>query len=209
LAFPSGRGGVPIIGSPFLPDHWAYGGTFGMSETADAEAARSMLAEAGHPDGLDAALSVYTNFPFLRLPAEPIQAQLAEAGIRVELRLIEGTAFAESLNEGDFQVALYGNSGLTDPDDWFTGPLHSESGSNVVGWADPTADELMERGRTTVDQEARKAIYDELTAYVIEQAPIAWVYHTTQFEGFAPYVKGFEHWANTSHLGLITTWLDR
>lgn len=207
LAF-LGVGGEPIVGSPLPPTSWAYG-TFGESATADIEGARSLLAEAGHPDGLDAVLSIQTNFPFLRDPAEPIQAQLAQAGINIELRPDEFGTFFTQLQEGDFQIALFGNSGLADPDDYFFPTLHSGSPGNFPRYSDANADRLIDEGRTTLDQDARKAVYDELQTYLIDQAPIAYVYYSTQFEGMAPYVKGFEHWTNTSHLGLATTWLDR
>ncbi len=207
LAF-LGVGGEPIIGSPLPPSSWAYG-TFGEQPTADIEGARALLAEAGFPDGLQAVLSIQTNFPFLRDPAEPIQAQLAEAGIDIELRPDEFGTFFTQLREGDFQIALFGNSGLADPDDYFFPTLHTGSGGNFPRYSDATVDRLIDEGRTTIDQDARAAIYAELQAYLVEQAPIAYVYYSTQFEGMAPDVEGFEHWTNTSHLGLATTWLDR
>lgn len=207
LAF-LGLGGEPIVGSPLPPDSWAYG-TFGQQPTADLDGARALLAEAGFPDGFTATLSVQSNFPFLRAPAEPIQAQLAQIGVNLELKVDEFGTFFESVRTGDYQVALFGNSGLADPDDYFYPSLHSAGGSNFVQWADPTFDALVDEGRTTVDQDARRVIYDELQAYLMEQVPIAYVYYSTQYEGFAPYVKGFVHWTNTSHLGLATTWLDR
>ncbi len=207
LAF-FGVGGEPIVGSPLPPDSWAYG-TFGQSSGPDIEGAKALLAEAGYPDGFDTVLSVQSNFPFLRAPAEPIQAELAAIGVNVDLQVDEFGTFFDHVLSGDYQMALFGNSGLADPDDYFFTSLDSEGGSNFVRWSDPTFDALVDQGRTTIDQDARKEIYDQLQEYLMEQVPIAYLYYSTQFEGFRPDVKGFEHWTNTSHLGLATTWLDR
>jgi peptide/nickel transport system substrate-binding protein len=41
----------------------------------------------------------------------------------------------------------------------------------------------------------------------MDTMPMVFIYHSTQYEAVRKAVRGFEHWPNTSYLGLRRTWM--
>lgn len=77
--------GTAIPNSNFIQD-----GLIGADDSAeqfeyDPEKAKALLAEAGYPNGYDLTITVNTKYPTSVKIATAIQAQMAEAGIRVEI----------------------------------------------------------------------------------------------------------------------------
>jgi peptide/nickel transport system substrate-binding protein len=68
-------------------------------------------------------------------------------------------------------------------------------------------DALLEEGRRVSDETERKAIYDEAQARILELSPQVFLFHSAQYEAHRTNVEGFEHFPNTSYLGLRTTYL--
>ena len=58
-------------------------------------------------------------------------------------------------------------------------------------------------------QEERQAVYEEAQQLILEESPHVFLFHSAQYEALQSYVQGFEHFPNTSYLGLRTTWLER
>ena len=177
--------------------------------TRDVARARALLAEAGLPNGFAITLTCTSTYDFLRTPAEVIVANLQDIGVRVRLRVLDWSLFLPQVVERRFAMALWGESGLADPDDFLYETLHSRGGQNVGAFADPELDRLLEAGRQTVEVEARTRIYDLAQRRVLAAAPHAFLFHSAQHEALRRWVHGFAHYFNTSYLGLRTTWLDR
>ena len=105
-------------------------------------------------------------------------------------------------------ATVIGSSGLSDPDDYLYDIFFSESGGKYNNFSDPELDKLLEQGRLVADQNKRKAIYDKVQARILQLVPMVFLFHSAQYEGLSRSVKGFEHFPNTSYLGLRTTWLE-
>lgn len=78
----------------------------------DVDAAQALLAEAGHPDGLDLALAL--NEADVAL-AEVLQAQWAKAGIRVNLTVLPAAAIAQNYVQRTHPFVLDSYSGRQSP----------------------------------------------------------------------------------------------
>jgi ABC-type transport system substrate-binding protein len=60
------------------------------------------------------------------------------------------------------------------------GVFHSSSypgGSNYFGYSNAKVDELLAKGRVTVDRDARKPLYQEAQAIIAEEVPYIPVYY--------------------------------
>ena len=200
-------GGTVMKGGPMPPGHWAY--IDYQLYKQDYAKAKQLLAEAGHPNGFTAEMLVNSNFAMLRTPAEVIQKQLKPLGISLTIRLDEWTSYIKSVRTGQYQVTILGTSGLSDPDDYFFLQMHSKAGNNRVFWRNGDFDRLVEEGRRTVESAKRRSLYEQVQKLVIDQAPMAYMFYSNQYEAMSKRVKGFVHWTNTSYLGFATTWLDR
>jgi peptide/nickel transport system substrate-binding protein len=89
--------GTPI-GSHFAPHHPDYIDLTGQSNY-DPELARSLLAEAGYPDGFETTLKLPPP-PYARRGGEIIAAQLREVGINVEISNLEWAQWLEQVFRG-------------------------------------------------------------------------------------------------------------
>jgi peptide/nickel transport system substrate-binding protein len=195
--------GLTIPGSSFYAfDGSPYG-------TVNLEKARALLREAGYPNGFNLDLKVTSTFDFLRTPAEVLQAQLAKIGVNLKIQAEEWSVYLPNFTGKKYVSTIIGSSGQSDPDDYLYTPFHTKGGGNFMNFSDPQVDKLLEQGRATAKQDARKKIYDEAQERILQLVPMVPLFHSAQYEGIATYVKGFEHYTNTSYLGLRTTYLDK
>lgn len=199
-----GTGGVASTGTT-IPANSFYAVAESPYTGQDLEQARALLAEAGFADGFDLDLYVTSTYDFLRTPAEVIQADLAQVGIRVNIRAEDWSIYLPTVLEGNFTATILGESGQSDPDDYLYNIFHTDAGGNFPKFSDTELDRLLEQGRRVSGEAERKAIYDQVQARLLELAPQVFLFHSAQYEAHSASVVGFEHFPNTSYLGLRTT----
>jgi peptide/nickel transport system substrate-binding protein/oligopeptide transport system substrate-binding protein len=142
----------------------------------DPEAAKALLAEAGHP-----ALSLRlwrSSRPIYARIAQAIQQDLAAAGVTVEIVERDAASARAAARNGEADLFLtdwYGD--YPDPEN-FTYPLfHSRNlgpGGNLAFLADPALDSLLARARATPDTAQKSRLMSEIDRRVFEMAP--WVF---------------------------------
>lgn len=154
--------------------------------TYDVEKAKSLLAEAGYPDGIDTGMVIKTfaGAPFEKL-AIALQQSLADINIKVGVEIVEANTYLSTVATGDFD---FGVMGITLPTDYhyFSFILGSANinSSNFERLNDPKVDDLFARGASEPDEAKRLEIYKELANYVNDQAPIAPVLYMTRMLAF-------------------------
>lgn len=144
--------------------------------TYDPDRARELLAEAGHPDGIDLGPLSYRAEPRPYLPQPPqvasdIRDQLAQAGITVALDEQESGAFIDNANAGNLGMHMLG-WGADFPDATNFWDFHFGVGGTAqfgTGFDDLHA-VLAEAGSTT-DEEARAELYAEANALLMQHSP--------------------------------------
>ncbi len=149
----------------------------------DLEQAKSLLAEAGYPDGFAMNLLVDSDTSYRYKTAEIIQNQLGQIGITVNIRAFD-TATYKSMraaqDPAEFEAMLYGCSGLTgDADDMLWQSLESTAAGSkgyVYTHDDDQLstekyDELLHQARATYDDAERVAIYKEIQELAEEELP--------------------------------------
>jgi len=123
--------------------------------------------------------------------AQLIQAMLKEIGVEVNIVTLEWGALVDTATNGNFDMTLMGYT-YNDPDVLYLF-LHSsqaDDGLNFSYVKDGKLDGLLEKGRTTVDSEARKQVYKEIQQYVVEQAWWVPIYTEKQFSVVRKPVEG-------------------
>ena len=141
----------------------------------DIARAKALLKEAGVPNP-SFTLVTPTTSDAQRL-ALVIQAMTREAGFDVKIQAAE---FATSLNladKGDFEAYVLAWSGRADPD----GNLFSFHGCkqplNYAGYCDAETDKLLNQSRSLRDPAERKKVFEQITARVLKERPIIYLYH--------------------------------
>src|SRR5690606_31485207 len=154
----------------------------------DQEKARALLAEAGYPDGLEITLHSPTGRYMQDIQvAEAVQSQLAEVGINATIVTREWAAYLADIGrpaeESVSQLGLMGWGVSTgDADQGLFNVLHGSQvvpfGSNRSLWDKGAFNDLLDRGRAEVNEEARRAIYAEALQVAFDEAP--WLYLHTE-----------------------------
>lgn len=80
----------------------------------------------------------------------------------------------------NFQLLLIGQESPIDPDQYFL--WHSEQPSNFTRYKNTRIDSLLERGRQTLEQAERTAIYQEFQQFLLEDPPAIFLKHLYSFE---------------------------
>ncbi|OGO49690.1 MAG: hypothetical protein A2148_00530 [Chloroflexi bacterium RBG_16_68_14] len=147
----------------------------------DPEAARSLLAEAGFPDGEgfpSVALTIVDD-ESNRLTAEFLKEQLSKnLNVSIEIETLEEGLFFDRYFESDFQVTwLSWFADYADPENWLPGMFGTEGGFNVLGYSNPEVDELFAKAATELDQATRLALYDQAHRIIIQDQAITPVFH--------------------------------
>jgi peptide/nickel transport system substrate-binding protein len=198
---------------PYKPGTWPYNSDV-RKYNYDPEKARALLAEAGwqksangmlEKDGRPFTFTIITNQGNDQRikTGEIIQRRLREVGIDVRLRVIEWASFLkEFINPGNFDAIIMGWSIPPDPDAYDV--WHSSKTRlgelNFVAYQNAEIDELLERGRRTLDQEERRKFYYRFQEILAEEQPYTFLYVPdalpvvgARFRGVEPAPAGIMH----------------
>jgi ABC-type transport system substrate-binding protein len=159
------------------PEHWAYDGEV-KRYAYDPARARQLLDEAGcrAKDGVRFHITMKSSTDeTTRLLAAVLQQQLREVGIALDIRTYEFATFFSDITKGAYQMySMRWIGGNQDPD-IFEYVFDSESfppkRANRTYYSNPRVDALIREGRTTLDQQKRKVIYDEVQQIIAEDLP--------------------------------------
>lgn len=155
---------------------------FGYDPTAEVfgynynpEEAKTLLADAGYPDGFTSTLwyGVNGNYPVV---AQVIQEQLSKIGVKAELKGLDWATFLDATRNGEQDMFLLGWTNLTaDGEELIYPNLHSDNigGANRAFYSNPMTDGLIMAARVNVDQKVRLAALEAANAALISN--VAWV----------------------------------
>lgn len=186
------NGAVPAV-SPFAPESWAAPDF--EQPNADIEKAKALVAESGMTD-VSFTLKINAK-PEEQQMAQMIQSMLKEVGITMDIEIVEFGTMLDQLDSGDFEAVRLGWSGRTDPDGNTYRFFSTDAANNYSSYTNPVMDDLLNKGRTTIDQAERAAIYEKVSEVLWEDAPYVFIYHERDYKAMKSYVKGFEHIADT------------
>jgi len=183
--------GVPSNG-PIPPSSWAYDSTIPPVKR-DLARAKAKLAEGGQPNGFTFTVTT-NNIPINVQEAEVMQAQLAEAGITMKIKLVDSAALISDGNNKNFEMIQYQWSGRPDPDGNTFQFFKTATGVslNWSGISNPKVDALLDKTREVADRTERKKLFSELTRLLHEELPIVFVVHPIEPKAFSPKVHGYE-----------------
>jgi len=157
----------------------------------DLDKAKALLEEAGYSDGLDVELYIWNISRFVPM-GEVVQQQLAEADIRVDLRVIEFGTFMSEVRKGSYPFFInLANIGVPDSAQLLYNSFHSE-GPFTTGYQNDGVDRLLEEAIEERDLARRAQLAAEAEKLILKDAmaiPIMDRYAATVFQ---PWVHGIE-----------------
>lgn len=184
------------------------------------EQAIQMLADSGwtdtdddgiiDKDGKPFSFTLYTNQGNDRRAetAERVTAELASVGIEMKVELEPTNEFFERTRVKDFEAALLGWSAdlFADPSSvWHSDTAEQTYEFNMVSYANPDVDALLDRGLTTADPREAASIYKEVQALIYADQPYLFLWWTDRVVAVNNHVDG-EHVDMVAMLHRLHEW---
>lgn len=175
--------GLARLTDSWIPvGHWAHVDSLPTHEF-DPDEARTLLDEAGFPDppGSEPRMRLIlrtTSERSRQSIARAIAAMLRDVGIEVDVRPSETATLIADLNKGRFELTLLQVPEVIEPHvlSWFFDssriPGPESEGANRWRYRDPELDSLFELGRTRIDREERRAIYERAQQILARDIPV-------------------------------------
>ncbi|MFD2610913.1 ABC transporter substrate-binding protein [Paenibacillus gansuensis] len=175
----------------------------------DLEKAKTLLAEAGYPNGLPDELTFYAMpvarpyMPDGKKVAEAIQADFAKIGVKTKIESPEWATYLDDAKKGDkddlYMLGWQGDNG--DPDNFLFTLLHKDAiGSNNYSfYSNEEVNKLLTAGQSETDPKKREDLYKQAQLLIKQDAPWVPLVHSTpllagkaNLSGYVPSPTGSE-----------------
>ena len=127
--------------------------------------------------------------------AEVLQEQLRQVGIGIEIRSFEWGTFFGDIRAGNFQLYALTWVGVTEPD-IFHYVFHSQSvppaGANRGRYSNTQLDALLDTGRRSMSQAARRAAYSQAQTLIATELPYIPLWHRTNVAVLRSTFRGYQ-----------------
>lgn len=159
------------------------------------EEAKTLLVQAGYPDGRDPAtqaplvlyFDAYDNGPDVKSQLNWYRKQFAKLGIELVIRATDYNQFQDKVRKGDAQIFSWGwSADYPDPENFLFllyGPngkvLHQ--GENATNYHNAEFDQLFLKMRLLPNGPERQAVIDRMLALVRRDAPWIWGFHPKSY----------------------------
>ncbi|HYS16246.1 MAG TPA: peptide-binding protein [Candidatus Binatia bacterium] len=189
---------------PYKPGTWAYNPNV-RTYPYDMAKARELLAAAGWRERNAEGILVKDGQPFefvlrtnqgndeRRKVAEIVQASLKDLGVKVDIQVIEWASFLkEYIKKKRFEAIILGWGVGLDPDQyevWHSSKTGPDD-LNRIGYANPEADAMLEKGRASCVEAERKKYYDRFQEILAEDQPIIFLFFRDALPVVASRIRG-------------------
>ena len=184
-----GLGEVTV--TPFPSVHWAHNPGL-KAFPHDPAKAKAKLAEAGLPNGFGFDM-VLESAPEHVRRGEAIQAQLAQVGIRVDLKpmeLVKGVGLF--FRSKEVAAANYRWTGRPDPDQTVRGMFHSTGFYNPGKWQSAKLEALMDQAAASYKLEDRRRLYAQIDELIQQEAVDVGLFFAPALEASGAAVEGYQ-----------------
>ena len=180
-------GGVVACDTPVAPNDQYRAD---MRCPPDPERARALLAEAGHPDGIDVDIYVSSLDPSWPVIGVAYQEQAAKAGIRVNV--VNAAADGYWSTVWMKKPAFTTSWGERPADQALNEAFHSSAKWNESHYSNPEFDRLLEAARAELNFAKRRALYIKAQDYLAKTSGTLIPFHVTQLVVLSNRVTHFD-----------------
>ncbi len=177
---------------------------------ADITKAKEYLAAAGKSTGVSfKALVTTTGWATSVAMAQNLKAQLARAGITMELDIVDQATYVPRWLAADFTATLANNGGRIDPDTMYTRYFTSTGNLNKVAtYSSATLDANFLKGKSSGKTAVRSAAYTAISKELEDNAIWVWLATPYEYRVVSKNLKGFVALATGSLLPLRSASLN-
>jgi ABC-type transport system substrate-binding protein len=127
--------------------------------------------------------------------AEVLQSYIRAAGLNVEIKQLEWSAYKDAVNRGAadmFYLSWWAD--YPDPENFLFPLFHSSNhgpAGNRTRYTNKIVDSLIEKGQQTMDENKRESFYRKAEEIIVEDAPWVFLWHKTDFTIRQPWIKNY------------------
>jgi peptide/nickel transport system substrate-binding protein len=172
----------------------------------DVAAAKRLLAQAGYR-GQTIRMQVNRRYANTYDGAVAAQAMLAEAGIKVELDVLDWATQLDRYTKGEYQMQSFIYSARLDPSlsyEMVSGPKDTQPRKV---WENPEGLALVQRSMQETDEAARRQVFAELHARFMRDVPMIVLYNQPDFLAGRGNLQGLKAWPS-GHTRLWNVWMQ-
>jgi peptide/nickel transport system substrate-binding protein len=159
----------------------------------DPAGAKALAQEAGYR-GQPLKMLATKRWPQIFDAAVLAQAMAKEAGINIELEVLDWAALLDRYTKGDFQLMSFGYSARLDPSLSFDMVMGPKATQPRKVWDDPEAQAMLQKSMSIADPAARQPIFDELHKRFLEVVPMLPIYNDPNIVVARREVSGARAW---------------
>ncbi len=179
------HGGIVEMATGFLPRGLPGHDPERRGFVHDPALSRRLLAEAGFPGGLQVDTFGMASQNWTRDPERRMMNEMLDAvGIRIRFEEVSDEEYRRRTKEKGRPAIVWSGwyADYPDPDNFFYVVLHSSQSVHVgTNYSNPALDTLIMQGRRESDAEQRDKIYRRAEQLLLEDPPLAFLYHDRGF----------------------------
>ena len=160
----------------------------------DLAAAKKLLTEAGY-SGQPIKMVTNRRYPDMYEQSVMIQGMAKEAGINIELEVLEWGTALERYQSGKYQLMSFGYSARVDPYLVYESMLGDKDKSPRKVWDNPKALALLQKSGEVAEAPARQKIFDEMQALMLQDVPLVVLFNPGDPNGVNKKLEGFAAWS--------------
>ena len=148
----------------------------------DVEKAKSLLAEAGYPDGFSMTITIPSNYTPHMNVGEVLVEQLAQVGITATIEPVEWETWLTKVYAGrNFESTVIGFDAATLNAGALLNRWMSTNESNMINYDNPDYDAVMEEAAACTDEEQQTELYKEAASILTETAANVYIQDLADF----------------------------
>jgi peptide/nickel transport system substrate-binding protein len=160
----------------------------------DLDRAKALLKEAGYGNQ---PIKLITNrrYPDSYQSALVIQAMAKQAGLNIEVEVLEWAAQLDRFSRGDYQAMAFPYSARMDPAQVYDSIMGSRDTQPRKVWDNPQAQTWLKDVTVVSDKTQRQALFDQLHRAMLEDVPMLMLFNSNDEFAFSDRIAGYKSWA--------------
>lgn len=159
----------------------------------DVEKAKSLLTEAGYPNGFDLVITVPSNYTPHVNTGMVLAEQLKKAGINATVQEVEWNSWLTDVYQGrKFQATVSGFDASTLTASALLGRYESTSKKNMCGYASETFDKYLQEANAITDDARRTELYKAAAKCLSDDAANVYLQDLADFVAIRATLSGYQ-----------------
>lgn len=183
---PIGSSMFPAFGKYYMPE-------LNDVYKTDVEKAKSLLTEAGYPDGFTFTMKVPSNYTQHVDTAQVLAEQLKAIGVNAQIELIEWESWlSEVYSERNYEATVVGVDASNLTASALLQRFESTAGNNFVNYSSIAYDEAFHNAQAAVDEKEQTAYYKECETLLTQDAANVYIQDIAELVALNKKYAGYE-----------------